>query len=115
MVFDLVCFSIPTTDRTPFDSLVNCIRSYIEFECEPAKLEGENPPSHEYNDYHHQRKNVVVVGESFGGLLACAVAIQYPQLVDRLCLVNPATSFEKSIWSTANIGSLLTGKTAMSM
>lgn len=106
MVFDLVCFSIPTTDRTPFDSLVNCIRSYIEFECEPVRKEGD-PTSAS----HDRRKNVIVVGESFGGLLACAVALQYPQLVDRLCLVNPATSFEKSIWSTANIGSLLTGKT----
>ena len=94
LVFDVICFSVPSKDRTPFDALVDCIGSYLKFEAENSSYE---------------RKNVIIVGESFGGLLACAVALQFPQLVDRLCLVNPGTSFKKSIWATLNIGTALVG------
>ena len=48
---------------------------------------------------------VYLLGESFGGLLAAAVAIERPDLVDRLILVNPATSFKRSVWPT--LGPLL--------
>ena len=34
---------------------------------------------------------VYLLGESFGGLLAVAVAAELPDLVDRVVLVNPAT------------------------
>ena len=41
---------------------------------------------------------VYLLGESFGAVLALAVAHDTTDLVDRLVLVNPATSYEKSIW-----------------
>lgn len=41
---------------------------------------------------------VYLLGESFGGVLALAVAAAKTDLVDRLVLVNPATSYEASIW-----------------
>ena len=41
---------------------------------------------------------VYLLGESFGAVLALAVAHDKTDLVDRLVLVNPATSYEKSIW-----------------
>lgn len=40
------------------------------------------------------------LGESFGGVLALAVAAANPRLVDRVVLVNPATSFPRSPWPT---------------
>ncbi|CAN0015336.1 unnamed protein product, partial [Phaeothamnion confervicola] len=39
---------------------------------------------------------VLLMGESFGGLLAVAIASERPELVDRLVLVNPATSYPAS-------------------
>ena len=48
---------------------------------------------------------VYLLGESFGAVLALAVAHDKPDLVDRLVLVNPATSYEKSIWP--RVGPLL--------
>ena len=41
---------------------------------------------------------VYLLGESFGGVLALAVAEARPDLVDRVVLVNPATSFPRSLW-----------------
>jgi pimeloyl-ACP methyl ester carboxylesterase len=41
---------------------------------------------------------VYLLGESFGGVLALAVAEECPDLVDRVVLVNPATSFTRSLW-----------------
>ncbi len=45
------------------------------------------------------------LGESFGGVLALAVAAANPTTVDRIVLVNPATSFPRSPWPT--LGPLL--------
>ena len=41
---------------------------------------------------------VYLLGESFGGVIALAVAAERPDLVDRVVLVNPATSFPRSPW-----------------
>lgn len=48
---------------------------------------------------------VYLLGESFGGVLALAAAEVRPDLVDRVVLVNPATSFPRSPWPT--LGPLL--------
>lgn len=48
---------------------------------------------------------VYLLGESFGGILALAVAANRPDLVDRVVLANPATSYPKSVWPV--IGPLL--------
>lgn len=41
---------------------------------------------------------IYLLGESFGGVLALAVAAGRQDLVDRIVLVNPATSFPRSVW-----------------
>jgi len=51
------------------------------------------------------QRPVYLLGESFGALLALAVAAQRPDLVDRLVLANPATAFPRSLW--ARLGPLL--------
>ena len=43
---------------------------------------------------------VVLVGESFGGLLASYVCTREGANVDKLVLINPATSFDRTAWST---------------
>ncbi|CAM9453397.1 unnamed protein product [Chrysoparadoxa australica] len=40
----------------------------------------------------------IVVGESFGAVLALGVALAEPDSVERLFLVNPATSFPRTAW-----------------
>lgn len=44
------------------------------------------------------RAPVVLIGDSFGGLLASFIASQHKALVSTLVLVNPATSYEFSAW-----------------
>lgn len=45
-------------------------------------------------------RTLYLCGESFGGCLALQVMLQAPQLVDRLILVNPASSFKQRPWMT---------------
>lgn len=49
---------------------------------------------------------VYLLGESFGGTLCLALAAKLGNFVDRLVLVNPATSFTDSPWPA--LGPLLT-------
>ena len=42
---------------------------------------------------------IYLLGESLGGVLAIAVAAERPDLIDRIVLVNPATSYPRSMWS----------------
>ncbi|KAL8199508.1 hypothetical protein R6Q57_013076 [Mikania cordata] len=78
-MFDIWCLHIPTTDRTPFTDLVKLIERTIRSE----------------NDLFPDRP-IYLVGESFGGCLALAVAARIPHIDLVLVLANPATSFEKS-------------------
>lgn len=57
-------------------------RRYLEI------VVGQSPPD----------RPVYLLGESFGGVLALAVAHERPDLVDRVVLANPATSFQRSPW-----------------
>ena len=41
---------------------------------------------------------IYLLGESFGGVVALAAAAERGDLVDRIVLVNPATSFPRSVW-----------------
>ena len=88
--FDLKTFLIPVGDRTPLDGLVSILREYIENEV-------ANSPSD---------RPIYVMGESFGGILALLLADACGHLcLNRVVLVNPATSFGKSIW--ASMGDVL--------
>ena len=49
-------------------------------------------------DVNDPDRPVYLLGESFGAVLALAVASAKTDLVDRLVLINPATSYEASIW-----------------
>lgn len=44
---------------------------------------------------------VYLLGESFGGILCLALAIKLGDYIDRVVLVNPASSFSDSIWPQA--------------
>ena len=79
--FDLVTLVTPPTDRSNFSTLVDIVVGFLRDEV----------------PRHSPTRPVYLLGESFGGVLALAVAAAAPELVDRLVLVNPATSFETSL------------------
>jgi len=78
-VFEVRCLHIPVNDRTPFEGLVETVEKSIEHEHD---LSPDRP--------------IYLVGDSFGGSLAVAVAARNPQIDLVLILVNPATSFAKT-------------------
>lgn len=78
-VFKVQCLHIPVQDRTPFEGLVKLVEEAIRLE-------------------HTSRLNtpIYLVGDSFGGCLALAVAARNPTIDLVLILANPATSFGRS-------------------
>jgi pimeloyl-ACP methyl ester carboxylesterase len=95
--FELWRMSVLGTDRTSFHYLVQQPVQFIE------------------DIVRSTDRPVYVIGESFGGMLTAAVALQILQRSEReerknpiegIVLVNPATSFEKSSWDV--IAPLLT-------
>lgn len=78
-LFEVRCLHIPVMDRTPFEGLVKCVEEAI-------RLEHKVSPT----------KPIYLVGDSFGGCLALAVAACNPTIDLILILANPATSFCKS-------------------
>ncbi|PSS19093.1 Acyltransferase-like protein [Actinidia chinensis var. chinensis] len=77
--FEVRCLHIPVSDRTPFEGLVKLIE-------ETVRLEHVSSP----------KKPIYLVGDSFGGCLALAVAARNPAIDLVLVLANPATSFGRS-------------------
>lgn len=43
-------------------------------------------------------RTIYLCGESFGGCLAMQVVLQAPKLIDRLIVINPASSFKQRPW-----------------
>ncbi|CAL4950100.1 unnamed protein product [Urochloa decumbens] len=78
-VFEVRCLHIPVNDRTPFEGLLQTVENTI-------KREHDLSPN----------RPIYLVGDSFGGCLAVAVAARNPQIDLVLILVNPATSFPKT-------------------
>ncbi|CAD6343771.1 unnamed protein product [Miscanthus lutarioriparius] len=78
-VFEVRCLHIPVNDRTPFEGLIQTVEKSIKHE------HGLSPD-----------RPIYLVGDSFGGSLAVAVAARNPQIDLVLILVNPATSFAKT-------------------
>ncbi|CAM9357148.1 unnamed protein product [Discosporangium mesarthrocarpum] len=76
MEYDIRCLRTHMDCRATFPELVQTVVAEVE------RFGLERP--------------VHVMGESFGALLAIAVALEMPQHVSRLVLVNPATSFRRS-------------------
>ena len=46
---------------------------------------------------------IIPLGLQFGGCLALRVALAAPELLERLVLVNPATSFDKSFGGLSSL------------
>ncbi|XP_061348422.1 phytyl ester synthase 1, chloroplastic [Gastrolobium bilobum] len=77
--FEVRCLHIPVNDRTPFEGLVKLVE-------EAVKREYAVSPN----------KPIYLVGDSFGGCLALAIAARNPTIDLVLILANPATSFGRS-------------------
>ncbi|KAB1202858.1 hypothetical protein CJ030_MR8G024971 [Morella rubra] len=78
-IFEIWSLHIPVMDRTPFTELLKLVERTIRSE--------------------HQRspnRPIYLVGESFGGCVALAVAACNPDIDLVLILANPATSFSRS-------------------
>ncbi|XP_030466933.1 phytyl ester synthase 1, chloroplastic-like [Syzygium oleosum] len=77
--FEVRCLHIPVYDVTPFEGLVKFVEKTV-------KAEFASSP----------HKPIYLVGDSFGGCLALAVAARNPTIDLVVLLVNPATSFGRS-------------------
>ncbi|XP_068659847.1 phytyl ester synthase 1, chloroplastic-like [Aristolochia californica] len=77
--FEVRCMHIPAYDQTPFEGLVKFVEDTVR--CE--QILSPNMP-------------IYLVGDSFGGCLALAVAARNPTIDLILVLANPATSFGNS-------------------
>ena len=81
VAFDVRCLMIPPNDLSSWDVLTEKVINLIEGELQinPHRL-------------------VYLCGESFGGALALKVALEVPQLFNRIILVNPASAFHRRPW-----------------
>ncbi|XP_015057468.1 acyltransferase-like protein At1g54570, chloroplastic isoform X1 [Solanum pennellii] len=78
-VFQVWCLHIPVYDRTPFDELVKFVGRTV-------RMKHASSPN----------KPIYLVGDSFGGCLALAIAAHNPEIDLVLILANPATSFDRT-------------------
>nr|XP_043621836.1 acyltransferase-like protein At1g54570, chloroplastic [Erigeron canadensis] len=77
--FEVRSLHIPVQDRTPLEDLIQLVEESVRFEHSASS-----------------KKPIYLVGDSFGGCLALAVAARNPTIDLVIILVNPATSFERS-------------------
>ncbi|MCY7406114.1 MAG: alpha/beta hydrolase [Alkalinema sp. CAN_BIN05] len=80
--FDIRRLSIPVDDLSNWDEMVVKIAELIK-----GELATEYP-----------KRQLYLCGESFGGCLALKLTIEFPELCNRLILVNPASSFKQQAW-----------------
>ncbi|XP_019225895.1 PREDICTED: acyltransferase-like protein At3g26840, chloroplastic isoform X2 [Nicotiana attenuata] len=73
-IFNMWCLHVPVTDRTLFTDLVLLVEATVRSE-----------------HHHAPRRPIYLLGESFGGCLALAVAARNPHIDLALILANPAT------------------------
>lgn len=85
--FTVWALRIPLADRTPFAALVDLTVAFINQQA--AHTDATGPP-----------RPVYALGTSFGGALSLAVALRCRR-VNRLIIVNPSTSFQRTVWPTA--------------
>ncbi|XP_042969326.1 acyltransferase-like protein At3g26840, chloroplastic isoform X5 [Carya illinoinensis] len=83
-IFEMWCLHIPVMDRTPFTDLhFSDLAKLVE---RTIRTENHRSP----------KRPIYLVGESFGGCLALAVAARTPDIDLVLILANPASSFSRS-------------------
>ena len=80
--FDARCFCIPGDDLTDWPGLVTRLVELV------VAAKAEQPD-----------RVIFLCGESFGACLALKTICNAPRLFDRLILINPASSFNRQIWS----------------
>ena len=83
--FNLVALNVPVGDRSTYEALVDVVVAFLESE---RDARGETETETE----------TYLLGESMGGLVSLGVAQKRPDLVDKLVLVNPASSYDASPW-----------------
>ncbi len=74
--FTIRCLSIPTQDKSNWETLTNTVINLIQQELVATE-----------ND------TLYLCGESFGGCLAIKILESKPELIEKLILVNPASAF----------------------
>ncbi|MEM8779724.1 MAG: alpha/beta hydrolase [Cyanobacteria bacterium P01_G01_bin.49] len=79
--FTIRCLSIPPHDRSNWQTLAHITIDLIKKELAIQ-----------------DKCSVYLCGESFGGCLAIKVALEAPELFEKIILVNPASSFHKRPW-----------------
>ncbi len=82
--FDIRCLVLPQDTDHSWDDLAKAIAQRIK---------------NDLTQSSHPDRDVYLCGESFGGCLALKVATHCPDIVNRLILVNPASSFNKTFWT----------------
>jgi pimeloyl-ACP methyl ester carboxylesterase len=82
--FILSCLTVPPSNRDTFEELLERCVAHI------TSIAAEIPPT----------RPIYLWGESFGGILALAIGAAAPECVDRIVVVNPATSFPESPWAS---------------
>ncbi len=106
--FDVRSLSLPVNDLSTWEELVERVAALLA----AAQNQATNDPSQEKQAQETQaqetqaqetqsqgnrtppaKRPLYLCGESFGACLALRIAIQQPHLVDRLILINPASSF----------------------
>jgi len=88
-VFDLHVLQLSTEHQGSFAELASFVKGFLEQQLVGAPVQ----------------RSVYLMGEGFGAVLALTVALECRDLVDRLLLVNPSTSYPTS--PLARIGPLL--------
>ncbi|ACB49438.1 hypothetical protein cce_0086 [Crocosphaera subtropica ATCC 51142] len=76
--FSIRCLSIPSNDQSDWSTLVTNTVTLMRKELES-----------------HPHSSVYLCGESFGACLAIKVVLAAPELIEKVILVNPASSFNK--------------------
>jgi pimeloyl-ACP methyl ester carboxylesterase len=109
-VFDVRCMTIGIEDRSSVEDLKRCVLSYIR---EQVKVDSSNKTNWVTNSTNikftrqkekkrktKQPRPLYLTGESFGGILACEVALEVLQdpniSLQGLALINPATCYYRS-------------------
>jgi pimeloyl-ACP methyl ester carboxylesterase len=77
-ICDICCLAIPEQDRSDWSELAAQVVALIQHE--------------------QPQRPVVLCGESFGACLALEIACRYPQTIQQLVLLNPASSFGRRPW-----------------
>ena len=114
-VFDIQCLTIPPADRSSYDDMVDFVLKFVVSVSRNDDVPKSSNPFFNWKGAFRQQRPVYLAGESFGGILASDVALQLRQQdvnLRGMCLVNPATSFDRSRLASegppvANLGPFL--------